>query len=431
MPTTVKQLLDDRPAPTVIESDEKALTAIEKMIEHNFSQLPVIDEHNKLQGIITSESILIAAKNLQVTVDVLEVWDAILKPHKYKLDDELPDLLEGLQTSNAVIIVSETNAVEGILTRYDVMQYFRRKVEDFMLVEDIETTIKDIIKSTFRKSDGEIDNEALSATVAGITYSNRKEQKKFRRAIAAYLQYAEASGALTSEVNSKIAARAYKENLQEINKPRDFDELSLADYISLFLKEEQWSKYGDFISDDHREGLRNLLDSVREIRNNLMHFRDSDLSYSQRESLQYCADLLSGYQSKMMPLDAAEIYTSDTSEAIAEVKPERSPRSEQDQVALINPDQKTPINGYKGLVEFLQNRYSQFHRTSLVTNFASLETKIGDKLPGAARVHRSWWSNAKSSFHPCPWLDAGWLVDWVKLDQEIVRFVRAEEPLES
>jgi CBS domain-containing protein len=52
MPYSVEQLIENQSLITIHE-EELVTTAIELMIEHDYSQLPVIDQEGKLIGLLT------------------------------------------------------------------------------------------------------------------------------------------------------------------------------------------------------------------------------------------------------------------------------------------------------------------------------------------------------------------------------------------
>jgi hypothetical protein len=58
--------------------------------------------------------------------------------------------------------------------------------------------------------------------------------------------------------------------------------------------------------------------------------------------------------------------------------------------------------------------------------FARLEEILKDTLPPSAHEDRPWWGNQKPGMQiePSAWMDAGWLVEIVDLQEKWVRFVR-------
>jgi predicted transcriptional regulator len=94
MPYPVQHLIEDRGFPVSVKGEDSIAHALDLMIKHDFSQLPVIDEGNKPIGLITNDSILKAIKMFGVTIDKLIVTDAILKvPNYYRPEDDFLNYL--------------------------------------------------------------------------------------------------------------------------------------------------------------------------------------------------------------------------------------------------------------------------------------------------------------------------------------------------
>jgi hypothetical protein len=56
--------------------------------------------------------------------------------------------------------------------------------------------------------------------------------------------------------------------------------------------------------------------------------------------------------------------------------------------------------------------------------FEQIEKTIGSKLPNSAHEHQAWWANSRSHVEAYAWLNTGWLVDTVNLQEKWVRFVQ-------
>ena len=57
MPFTVQQLIGGHQRPLAVTPDDSAQAALELMIAHDYSQVPVVTPDNQPLGMITSESI--------------------------------------------------------------------------------------------------------------------------------------------------------------------------------------------------------------------------------------------------------------------------------------------------------------------------------------------------------------------------------------
>ena len=80
---------------------------------------------------------------------------------------------------------------------------------------------------------------------------------------------------------------------------------------------------------------------------------------------------------------------------------------------------------YGGLANHLKFR-SAF--TKLVKlSFARIDGLIGSNLPMSAYKEEAWWSNSPSTAHAKAWLDAGWEVLEVNLEEGCVEFKKVRE----
>jgi CBS domain-containing protein len=164
MPFTVQQLIEGRQEPVSVLPVDLVTKAMALMTEHEFSQLPVVDEQKKPLGLITSDSILHALGHFGVSLEELRVSHAIVKVDTYSPDEDLFDLLDDLKNTYAVLIVNAEGTLIGIVTSYDTTEYFRRRAEDMMYVEDIETTLKDYIRAAFHVTD-DADQQKLASVI--------------------------------------------------------------------------------------------------------------------------------------------------------------------------------------------------------------------------------------------------------------------------
>lgn len=74
---------------------------------------------------------------------------------------------------------------------------------------------------------------------------------------------------------------------------------------------------------------------------------------------------------------------------------------------------------YQPLLEYL--RRSEQREVTLT--FAQIELLINDTLPASAWVKRAWWSNrSKGALQASAWMEAGYLVEKLDLDEECVTF---------
>ncbi len=76
MPFLVKHLIQGNDTLVTTTADAMVQHALDLMIAHDYSQLPVVDSDNRPLGLITGDSIVRALSNFGVAIDALHVADA-------------------------------------------------------------------------------------------------------------------------------------------------------------------------------------------------------------------------------------------------------------------------------------------------------------------------------------------------------------------
>lgn len=196
--------------------------ALKIMIEHDFSQLPVVDEKGKLIGLITEQSMIRKSFNLSNGVFKLThmVRDYMGRVETSLQDADIFDILDKLKTSYAIIVLNDEKHPIGIITHYDTSVFFREYAEDFIQVQSIEETLRDYID---------------------VLLPNR---------------------AARQEIFDRLKANGYT-----IRNP---DKLSLDNYIRIIIEaKETFELYFE-----PYEIFESIMERVRDIRNKLAHFGD-------------------------------------------------------------------------------------------------------------------------------------------------------------
>ena len=94
---------------------------------------------------------------------------------------------------------------------------------------------------------------------------------------------------------------------------------------------------------------------------------------------------------------------------------------------LVSPRRTRKIGTkYSPLGGYLARRQRSISYVTL--SFAEIEKIIEDNLPPSAFEHRHWWGNAASRAQAKAWLNVGWIVHDVNLDDKTVIFKRIREP---
>jgi CBS domain-containing protein len=238
MPFTAQQLIQEPQNLVTVQMKDPLKKALDLMIENDFSQLPVIHSDLIFQGMISSDGIVKAVSHFGLSLDQLKVSHASETAIIYRQDDEISEILKGLKERNAIAIVNKNHELKGIVTSYDTTEYFRRRAEDIMLAEDIETTLRDFIEAAHYKPDGDLDQEKLSNSIEAITSSGKDLQSKFKNAVCKYLNSTKSDNL---KPNIPLIDQVFQENIYQPIRTKTFEELTLSEYIALF--KNIWTQY--------------------------------------------------------------------------------------------------------------------------------------------------------------------------------------------
>lgn len=402
MPYQVEQLLEGKSRLVYVSKEDTAKHALSLMLEHDYSQLPVItinDGFENADGLVTYEGIIRGIRNFNLNIDDLKVRDVMGNVFVCNGDDDLFDILDRLKETNAVLVQhKEIPEIQGIITTYDTTEYFRNRTEDLMRVEDIEITIKELMKEAYSsfndKFESEVDEERLGKAVKLISQRGAN------------------------------------------SKPKTFDELTMAEYINLLTIPETWTFF-ESIFNKPNEAVKGLLHKVRETRNLLAHFR-GDLSAEQRDQLKFTVDWLARCQDEYLDKKKKrkyelmeEKYKQEISTPANIEQKEVDTSYESAVLAMTTTDfivtESTKSGGrYAALADFLQSQPGRIDQIPLTFN--QVEEIIGSDLPDSARVFRGWWANdSVGHSHSQLWLDAGWRTTYINLGEGRVTFSRIRE----
>jgi hypothetical protein len=331
-------------------------------------------------------------------------------------------VLERMRNSYACLVMDKEKRLVGIITDFDTSEYFQRRAENIMIVEDIERTLKDFILFAYPRAADGAENPDLAVAVQQASAPPR-ELDSFKRAIVRYLHEAKVelseAGLEDSRFNPQHAEVAFEVFTARNVSSKAFDDLTMAEYISLFLSDRRWGQYQTAISLE-KEAIFQMLDAVRQIRNKLAHFT-GEVTETEQEQLRYCLKWLQNYQSKVVqafqttvPVEAQPITTPTVSEQ-----------------GISNTPQKTGDSRYAPLAAYLKEQGRE-EQVLLGLSFTEIEKIIGASLPPYARKHRHWWANdSVSRVQSKQWIGAGWRVGYVDMENEKVVFevLSQEKPI--
>ncbi len=435
MAFTVRQLIGANKEVITVLNTDSVKKAQNIMVEHQFSQLPVVDEGGKALGLITSDSILRALNTFGVSIDKLRVLDAMDEIRRtFRDEDDLFYLLDEVMNNNAVLVVDNERKLTGVVTSYDITEYFRQRAEDMMYAEDIETMLKDFINAYFSQGTDEINEVERNRAITAIMPSNHDDLKKFQKALMLYMQL---QGSSDFKPKQDLVEQAFAQHLYRKEPSKPFEQLTQNHYIDLFLHEDRWDYYSSIFSFD-RKKIRSFLDDARRTRNDAAHFRSEEITSDQRERLKTCRDWLARHEDAVHKAFSKDIakqkdqLTASTLTTSIRVVVSEEPLHPTEEVhflgsyAQLDEELNSNDSRYTRLALWLQKEPLDEESVSLT--FRQIEDIIGDELPKSAHQHRSWWANdSVSHIQSQQWLEAGWRVSGVNIVEERVTFTRIKD----
>ena len=224
--------------PVRVSRDDPISTATTLMMLHDFSQLPVMQGEHAVNGIISWKTI-----GARMSLDRPCQWvrDCIEPAKKVSQTTPLFDVISTIAESGYVLVQeSETNTkIIGIVTAADVSNQFAQLAGPFLLSGQIEGHLRNLVH-------GKVSVPEMQQECSVSQASNGKS----------------------------ITGAA---------------DLTLGDYHRLLSKRERWDKLK--LNVDRIEFLKHL-ESVRKIRNSVMHFSPEGLSEEDLQTLHDAANFL-------------------------------------------------------------------------------------------------------------------------------------------
>lgn len=428
MATLIEHLTYEQPELVTISPNATLQDAVALMIEYDFSQLPIVEDgkpYGNPASFVTSTSIARALRYFGTPLRDLRVRDAIVPARTVSADEDLFSKIDDLLDAYAVLVLNPDGTIAGIITNYDTTQYFRSRAEDMLLVEDIETTLKDHVRIAFGGDESDSKGSlqtAINALSSFVDTIHDDCRKSFRRFCATKsIQIVDAD---IQEVVDKPFAGTKGD--------RKFDDLTLNEYIQLARKEEAWGVLGPQFGISDKAFLE-MLEGVRKTRNKLMHFRP-DITPVERDNLRFCAQWFKNHPPLTSEEDVGDVKTQ-IQVVVPQVGQQGALTEEgsgifeehtADSVIDDSMDIEPVESKYAPLAHFLSKQPKDQERITLT--FDQIEAIINNQLPAAAREHRSWWANDSTTHvQSGQWLKVNWRVISINMTGEKVVFARARD----
>lgn len=200
--------------PVSISPDKPLCEAITLMLTHDYSQLPVMSTDRNVRGVVSWKTI---GSKLALKQTCEHVRDCMEKPRVVQIEDSLFSAITDISEYDYVLVQASDRTICGIVTATDFSEQFRTLGEPFLLIGEIENSIRKLIHGKFKASE-----------LAAVKDGDDKDRK--------------------------VAG---------------VSDLTFGEYVRLLENEKRWNKVG--LALDRAEFVKRL-DKIREIRNDIMHF---------------------------------------------------------------------------------------------------------------------------------------------------------------
>ena len=225
----VNNVLPEDRDPVFVEYDTSVNQALGLMKENNFSQIPV-KAGNEVLGIFSYRSFsskVIEMIGEKIDFDLFPVGEFIEPVDFVDILDDLTNSLDKLDKRD-VVLVGNRNELRGLFTPIDLVNYLYKLSSPFILLGEIEGAIRNILRSC--TTPGQL-IEIARLTLAQVYLPDRM--------------------------------------------PKSIEEMTFNDYVQIIGDGRTWKSFEVvFMTGDlQRKRTRTKLEEIRDIRNDVFHFR--------------------------------------------------------------------------------------------------------------------------------------------------------------
>jgi predicted transcriptional regulator len=218
-----------------VGQDDPLNKAVTRMLQCDFSQLPIMQGEREVKGVISWRSI---GARYALGVSCEKVRDAREDAQVIDANGTLFDAIPTIVKHGYVLVRDQKDKrITGIVTASDLSLQFQQLAEPFILLREIELHIRRLLK-----------DKVSSADLAGL---------------------------VTADMPNK--------------KLESIADLSFGEYIRLFQHPDFWAKLSLKID---KTCLTDQLEDVRKIRNDVMHFDPDPMTSKQLEALKDAAKFM-------------------------------------------------------------------------------------------------------------------------------------------
>lgn len=276
-------LLPKDQQPLVVDDIIPVHDAIERMIDSNFSQLPVRDGDNRIIGVFTWRSFgkrVSDLKDTGIKPIELPVREA-MEPARFIEPEVYIDTETDWGDIDYVLVGDERN-LHGVLCVADVFGRLNDFAEAFVLLYEIEHEIRDLIHDVYT------DEELIGVLDAMMTSATRE----VRQVTEELKQVLDEKGMIPA-VGKAIRLLRTGAGSHPLERLEDF---TFAQYRTLICCSDNWPRFEPLFA-ANRELLDADFGGINELRNIVFHFRrgitpkDTDRLRRFRDRLRYDREL--------------------------------------------------------------------------------------------------------------------------------------------
>jgi CBS domain-containing protein len=133
--------------PVTIELEDTIYDALSLMFDQNFSQIPVMSD-GRVAGAVTFKSVSRVLKSVPNTnIERMSVKGGTVTP---KFVSENQDVFELFETfaQDEYVLIGDRDDLRGILTRYDVFYFLKDQFEPFILIGEVERSLRQVFRNS-------------------------------------------------------------------------------------------------------------------------------------------------------------------------------------------------------------------------------------------------------------------------------------------
>lgn len=225
----VGKLFPEEVSPVTVTPETTVRQALRLMQANRYSQLPVVSD-GELRGIFSLWSLARLVEQVSSSkLDPLDipVEDAMEWVPTVTVHDTLDSVMSRLE-EHETLVVNSPHGIQAVATPVDVLRYFYRIAKPFVLIQEIELSLRALISVCARGS--ELD--------ACIDRSLRAKYESWKKPV-----------------------------------PRTLEDMTFEDYRSIITSKDNWPVFEGTLG-QNRLLAASKLERIRDLRNAVFHFRD-------------------------------------------------------------------------------------------------------------------------------------------------------------